>query len=292
VQPILMDGVNKTEARVYGWDGWEVVSASSDFNGDGKSDLVIHNAAKGWVQPILMDGVNKTEARVYGWDGWKVVSASGDFNGDGKSDLVLHKPVTGSVQIVLMDGVNWTESREYGWGGWKVLEAQSDFNADGKSDLVLQKPSTGSVQVVLMDGVNWTAARDYGWSGWEVVNSAEGQSVAGLTHAATAGNHTLRGVTGTDRFVYDSVSDGFDTLVGFEFGSWGDTLDLREVLQGYVPGSSNPASFVRLTQSAGDVIVSVNPDGIDSDFVAMVNLQGATGALLNDMLAQGNLVLS
>jgi Ca2+-binding RTX toxin-like protein len=143
-----------------------------------------------------------------------------------------------------------------------------------------------------MDGVNWTAAREYGWSGWEVVNSAEGQSVSGVTHTATAGNNTLTGSAGSDRFVYSSVNDGLDTIVDFEFGSWGDTLNISEVLQGYVPGSSNPASFVRLTESAGNVTVSVNADGIGSDFVALATLQGVTGALLNDMLAQGNLVLS
>ncbi|MGZ8268884.1 MAG: calcium-binding protein, partial [Burkholderiales bacterium] len=106
-----------------------------------------------------------------------------------------------------------------------------------------------------------------------------------------AGNDTLTGGAGRDRFAYQNLSDGLDTITDFARGSRGDILDLREVLVGYTAGVSNIASFVQLTGGAGTTI-SVNADGGGSDFLPLVTLQNValTGSLLNDLVAQGNLV--
>ncbi|MGZ8196781.1 MAG: type I secretion C-terminal target domain-containing protein [Burkholderiales bacterium] len=106
-----------------------------------------------------------------------------------------------------------------------------------------------------------------------------------------AGNDTLTGGAGRDRFAYQNLSDGLDTITDFARGSRGDILDLREVLVGYTAGVSNIASFVQLTGGAGTTI-SVNADGVGSDFLPLVTLQNValTGSLLNDLVAQGNLV--
>ena len=49
---------------------------------------------------------------------------------------------------------------------------------------------------------------------------------------------------------------------------------------------------MQLSEGAGQTTVSVDADGTSGDFVTLVTLQGVTGAVLNDMLAQANVVLA
>jgi Ca2+-binding RTX toxin-like protein len=109
-----------------------------------------------------------------------------------------------------------------------------------------------------------------------------------------AESDTLSGGIGSDRFDYNSINDGNDTITDFTRGAGGDVLDLRDLLSGYNPVVSNASNFVQLVASGGaSTQVNVNADGVGSDFVAIVVLNNValTGTLLNDMLAQGNLYL-
>jgi hypothetical protein len=67
-------------------------------------------------------------------------------------------------------------------------------------------------------------------------------------------------------------------------------LDLHDMLVGYVPGTSNANDFVHLSEVDGNTWVTVSPDSV-SEFVNLIVLDGVTGALLGDMLTQGNLVM-
>ncbi|HEX2825286.1 MAG TPA: type I secretion C-terminal target domain-containing protein, partial [Burkholderiales bacterium] len=106
------------------------------------------------------------------------------------------------------------------------------------------------------------------------------------------GADTLTGGPGRDFFVYTALSDGVDTITDFTRGAGNDALDISDVLIGYHSGTSNISDFVRLTQSGGNTTVAVNADGVGADFVNLAVLQNTTGLLLNDMLAQGNLIVS
>jgi VCBS repeat-containing protein len=104
------------------------------------------------------------------------------------------------------------------------------------------------------------------------------------------GADTLSGGNGSDRFVYESLSDGTDTITDFTSGTGGDVLDLRAVLSGY---DGNASNFVQLAAAGSDTVVSVNADGIGSDFVSMAMLQNvALSGSLNDLIANGNLLLA
>jgi hypothetical protein len=69
-----------------------------------------------------------------------------------------------------------------------------------------------------------------------------------------------------------------------------DVLDVRDVLVDYVQGS-DVAGFVQLETNGGSTTVRVNADGMGTDFVQLATLHGVAGMLLNDMLAQGNLIV-
>jgi VCBS repeat-containing protein len=99
----------------------------------------------------------------------------------------------------------------------------------------------------------------------------------------------LAGGGGSDRFVYHAVTDGTDTIADFTAGSGGDVLDLRDVLTGYVDGTSAISDFVKLTGTGADTTLFVNVDGVGSDFAPLAKL--GVSAVVEDMLAQGNLLV-
>jgi Tol biopolymer transport system component len=152
--------------------GWSVYDARSDFNGDGKTDLVWKNTS-GAVQVWTMDGTTNTANAVFGpYAGWDVVDTHRDFNGDGKNDL-LWKETTGRISVWLMDGITNTANASFGpYAGWDVLTttdvlgAGSDFNGDGKSDIAWQN-ANGALAVWTMDGTTNTGNAAFGpYSGW------------------------------------------------------------------------------------------------------------------------------
>ena len=101
------------------------------------------------------------------------------------------------------------------------------------------------------------------------------------------GSDVLSGLGGPDRFDFNAIDEGVDTITDFTAGVGGDTLDIRDLLQ---PVGVPLDARVRLEASGGDTMVSVNPDGLGDDFVPIATLEGVTGLLLNDLLANGNLV--
>jgi VCBS repeat-containing protein len=107
-----------------------------------------------------------------------------------------------------------------------------------------------------------------------------------------AGNDTLSGGGGKDRIVFVASGDGKDTMTDFDANQ--DAIDIRDVLTGYVAGTSNIADFVRLTVSGGNTTLSVDANGPTpgGTFVDLVTLQGVTGLVLNDMLANQSLIVA
>ena len=121
------------------------------------------------------------------------------------------------------------------------------------------------------------------------VNTIDGQAGSDFIQGE-GGNDTLRGGGGADRFVYGSINDGVDIILDFTRGPSGDVLDIHEVLQGHGSGS-NLNDYVRLSEEGAGTMVSVNADGIGSDFVNLALLQGLGGFFLSNLLVEGNLIV-
>ncbi len=80
-------------------------SVDSDFNGDGKADIVWRNASDGTTAIWLMDGTVILAGKNIGkpplvW----VINKIEDYNGDGKSDILWRNTGTGDTAVWLMDG--------------------------------------------------------------------------------------------------------------------------------------------------------------------------------------------
>lgn len=131
----------------------------SDFNGDGRSDVLLQNDS-GFRAVWLMNGTRVASARQLllsnaGDPDWKIVG-TGDLNSDGKSDIVFQH-TDGTIAAWLMDGdrqvtavlLNPLRPRDRNY----AVAGTGDFNNDGMVDLLLQH-SDGTLAVWTMDGVN------------------------------------------------------------------------------------------------------------------------------------------
>ena len=133
---------------------------------------------------------------------------------------------------------------------------------------------------------------------------------AGVTITGTDGADTLRGGAGDDTLLGGSgidilsggagsdtfdwlsahVGAGVDEIPDFTAGAGGDKLDLTHILAGYVPGVSNLADYVALSETAGSTTVRVDAAGTNN-FADLVVLQGVTGLDIESMKTNGNLVV-
>jgi hypothetical protein len=134
------------------------IAGVGDFNGDGKSDILLHDSSSGQVYVWLMSGaaiIDQGSVWILGAGSTWQIAGVGDFNGDGKSDILLHDSSSGQVYVWLMSGAAiidqgsvWTLGASSTW----QIAGVGDFNGDGKSDILLHDSSSGQVYVWLMNG--------------------------------------------------------------------------------------------------------------------------------------------
>ena len=116
----------------------------SDFDGDGKSDVVVYRQSNGaWY--ILESSTNFTGFVYYAWGQPGDVPIQGDFDGDGKADVVVYRPSTGEWFIHRSsDGglthTSWGASASSGLGD---IPVPGDYDGDGKTDVAIYRQSTG-----------------------------------------------------------------------------------------------------------------------------------------------------
>ena len=110
--------------------------ARHDINGDGKDDLVWHNATQSRYGYWLMDGSSITHAPNFGAASGFTIAATGDFNGDGRMDIFWVSPQR-DLWLVTGTGSGFNDGRYIATypQGWKIVSS-GDVNADGTDDLI------------------------------------------------------------------------------------------------------------------------------------------------------------
>ncbi len=105
------------------------VTTDTDFNGDGKPDLLWWNHTMGDVTVWYLNGVTFASWAYVGLRGvppdWQLVG-SGDFNGDGYSDLLWWNHTTGDVSVWYLNGSSFI-----GWDYVGLRGVPSDWQVAG-----------------------------------------------------------------------------------------------------------------------------------------------------------------
>ncbi len=148
--------------------------ARFDFNGDGTSDILWHNASTGSVGQFRMSsGVPTWAAIGSGGSGWSIVGV-GDFNGDRTSDILWYNPLSRAVgQFRMVNGVATWAGIGTGAAGWSIV-GTGDFNGDGTTDILWYNASTRAVGMFRMANgrATWVGIGT-GGPGWSIAGSGD-----------------------------------------------------------------------------------------------------------------------
>jgi hypothetical protein len=130
--------------------GYDLVNATafapSDFNGDGKSDIVWQNTITGQCVIWMSDGTTvNLPTEPTSWS----IAGTGDFNGDGKPDIIWQNTITGQRLIWMSDGTTVNLPTEP--ASWSIA-GTGDFNGDGKPDIIWQNTITGQRLIWMSNG--------------------------------------------------------------------------------------------------------------------------------------------
>jgi protocatechuate 3,4-dioxygenase beta subunit len=127
----------------------------SDFDGDGKSDILWRHESLGEVWQWPMDGatqLSETHVRTISDTAWEI-RGLGDQNGDARADLLWRNKVSGQVYVWPMNGTApsaelyvATVDPSYD------IVGTGDLNGDGKADILWRNAAVGDVWAWLMDG--------------------------------------------------------------------------------------------------------------------------------------------
>lgn len=127
-----------------------VISASADFNRDGKTDWLWQNRSTGQCAIWFGQGVSRNLPTL-GLE-WLVVAA-GDFAGDSSPDFVVQNLTTGECGVwVLNNGVVSSYVKIMMLPVEWLVAGSADLDGDGKADLLVQHTATGESGVWLLNG--------------------------------------------------------------------------------------------------------------------------------------------
>ena len=174
----------------FGWDAFDILVGTKDFNGDGRADLLARmRDGSLWFYPGTGSGAYGSARKIgnFGWDAFDSLTAIGDFNGDSKNDLVARKPDgslwlyagTGRVDAGSTGYVPAVQIGRFGWDAFSTIIATGDLDRDGKNDL-LARGKDGSLWLYRGTGLVNASSGGYlpgvkiGAFGWEVFDALFG----------------------------------------------------------------------------------------------------------------------
>ena len=108
------------------------------------------------------------------------------------------------------------------------------------------------------------------------------------------GLDNLYGGEGRDSFVFEDITAFNDTDLVHNFNfSENDSIDISDLLTGYVSGTSDINDFVQITTSGTDMVLSVDANGTTggSSYTDIVRMVDVSGLNVDDMLTNENIIV-
>ncbi|HEY4301530.1 MAG TPA: VCBS repeat-containing protein [Candidatus Didemnitutus sp.] len=180
------------------WGGWGDPGAEiapGDFDGDGRTDFIIHNSAYAAIYfatgnpaaPFTHLALWNPSANNDGWaDGGDEAIIAGDFDGDGKTDFIVHDSTQGALWTATGNRANpftvtwlWADGSSLGgWGDPGATIVPGDFDGDGTTDFIIYNNEyaalfvgTGIAGYPFYPVSLWNPSRNPdGWSGVDAKN--------------------------------------------------------------------------------------------------------------------------
>lgn len=153
--------INKIRSH-FSSDNWEILTTSnskkSDFNGDGKIDILVRRKSDGNIYALISNNVGtqstiKKMANHLDSDTWKIIDTA-DFNGDGNSDILVYRRTDGNLYTLLSNSNGTSTFKKIMSGAsednWEFITI-ADYNNDNKADIALQRTTDGNLYTVMLD---------------------------------------------------------------------------------------------------------------------------------------------
>jgi len=265
-----------------GWGDPGATITPGDFNGDGKTDFIIHDDR--FASLFTATGIPATPFThqalwnpAYDPDGWSaegpVNIIPGNFNGDGMTDFIVQN----SRQVALYTATGksghpfnvtwlWTPGAAYGnWGDPGAVITPGDFNGDGKTDFIIHDArfaslftATGNLASPFTHQALWNPAYNPdGWATAAQVTIIPGNfSGNGKTDFMVQGSGRVALYTATGNSAHPFTATWLWTP-GVAYGNWGDAT--AEITPGDFNGDGKTEFIIHNGQYASLFMGTGNP---------------------------------
>ncbi len=162
-----------------GWTGLDLVTATADFTGDGRPDVLAREpGGRMRIYSGTATGISASYSVAgTGWDDVLRLIAPGDLDGDKHADLMAVMR-DGRLRIFQGNGAGWISRFVDGSGDWRVFRAMAvtgDLSGDRRPDLVVIRDSDGQAFRFNGNGISrpsYSMSLGFGWAAMDALAGA------------------------------------------------------------------------------------------------------------------------